>query len=90
MSLHQECRQLLRSFACTTQQVPTTANNSQHCWASNAVTWGVGRLLLLNNKLYFVRMVVFMYILQDEKNNLKLRGKSCVYRVFYLFIYFLL
>ena len=27
------CLQVLRSFACTTQQVPTNANNSQHCWA---------------------------------------------------------
>ena len=34
-TLRQQCWQLLqlRSFACTTQQVPTSANNSQHCWA---------------------------------------------------------
>ena len=30
--LRQQCWQFLRSFACTTQQVPTSANNSQHCW----------------------------------------------------------
>ena len=30
--LRQQCWQLLRSFACTTQQVPISANNSQHCW----------------------------------------------------------
>ena len=35
---HQQCWQLLRSLACTTQQVPTSANNSQHCWDNNAVT----------------------------------------------------
>ena len=32
-NLRQQCWQLLRSFSCTTQQVPTSANNSQHCWA---------------------------------------------------------
>ena len=35
---HQQCWQLLRSFACTTQQMPTSANNSQHCWTNNVVT----------------------------------------------------
>ena len=32
-NLRQQCWQLLRSFAYTTQQVPTSANNSQQCWA---------------------------------------------------------
>ena len=32
-TLCQQYWQLLRSFACTTQQMPASANNSQHCWA---------------------------------------------------------
>ena len=32
-TLRQQCWQLLRSFACTTQQVPACPNNSQNCWA---------------------------------------------------------
>ena len=34
----QQCWQLLRSSACTTQQVPTSTSNSQHCWANKVVT----------------------------------------------------
>ena len=33
----QQCWQLLRSFACITQQVPTSAN--VHCFANNVVTF---------------------------------------------------
>ena len=33
-----QCWQLLRSSACTTQQVPTSTSNSQHCWANKVVT----------------------------------------------------
>ena len=36
-TLREQCSQLLHSFACTTQQVPTSANNSQHCWAQQVL-----------------------------------------------------
>ena len=36
-TLREQCSHLLHLFACTTQQVPTSANNSQHCWAQQVL-----------------------------------------------------
>ena len=38
--------QLLRSFACTTQQVPKSANNSQHCCAQQLEKYNIENVYL--------------------------------------------